>query len=313
MEEQNTSTPQNQAVQPSSTQPTGYGVMDLYKSSWATVKKNLAPLAIVTLIGVAINVVVTALAVFFIVNNLFDGGFENIMMSILITAGVSLLAGVYVGLIQIIALKKATENQKVEPAVIMQESLKYLGRAIGYGLFVFAVFLATGFVLGVVSSAVGALGALLGLAAIVAIVFAAFKYAFVQFLIVEPKPMGFMERFKVSDKLTKGIYTTIFAAALLAMVLGIAGGIVSGILTSPFDTKAKSTNTSNTITFNFDDEDDLSAAFNESTKQAVKDEFGSKYLIKQLITSAISWGLGLVVMGAFLDLYVKRKKALGIQ
>ncbi len=170
---------------------TNYSVGQMYKNSWEVVKKNIKPLAVITLIGVVVNVAITAIVSIIFVNNLVDD-LSGAVLSGVIAGAVGILAGIFVGLLQVIALKKATEGKHIVTGEVVNESLKYVPRALSYGLFVVGIFAAAAIVIGVLTSAAGGLGALAGIAFVVALVIAVFRYAFVQFLVVEPKEMAFM-------------------------------------------------------------------------------------------------------------------------
>jgi hypothetical protein len=226
------------------------------------------------------------------------------LVSGLVTAAVSILSGVFVGLLQIISLKKATEGKPVVPGEVINESKKFIPRALQYGLFVVAVVVASAIVIGLVSAAIGPVGALLGLAFVVAMIIAAFRYAFLQYIVVESHEMAFMDRFKLSQKLTDGIYGTIFLAALMGFVLGIGAGLVSGALSSPFKTSTKNIDTTFQTRFdNVQTEEDFYDAFDDARDEVAKQSLDANYVIRQIITGVISWGVGLITMGAFLELY----------
>ena len=287
-----------------------YSVGELYKKSWEVVKKHAKELATVTLIGVVVNVAVSALVVFAIVNNFVDD-VSSVVVSSSIAGIVGILAGVFVGLLQVVALKRVSEGKEVKTSEVVNEAVSFIPRALGYGAFVVGIFV----VAGIVAALLGPIGILIGLASIVAIVIALFRYAFVQFLIVEPKEMGFMERFTTSQKLTDGIYGTLFVTWLIAIVLSIGGSIVGGILSSPFKVET-STGSNVSVEYNFNNAQsvqDFRNDLNKTVKESTKEQFGANYIIKQLITQAISWGIGLVVLGALLELYKKRKSALRMQ
>ncbi len=288
-----------------------YSVSELYKTSWELVKKNSKSLAVITLIGVAVNVAISSFAVFAIMNNLVDD-VSSAVVSGIIGGAISILAGLFVGLLQVIALKRATEGKAINASGVVNESLKFVPRAASYGLFVVGIFIAAATLIALLTAMAGVLGVLAGIAFFVMVIVALFRYAFVQFLIVEPKEMSFMERFTVSEKLTKGVYNTIFLVALMSIVLSIAGGIVGGIVSSPFNQKAEVKQT-NSVQYEFNNAqsvEDFRENFNKAVKENVKDQFGVKYVIKQIITQSISWGIGLIVLGALLGLYNKRKSAL---
>lgn len=288
-----------------------YSVSDLYKKAWTSIKKQWQPLLILTLVGVAITALLTVISTALIINQLANSisdndGFGGAIAGGLVTGVVALLASVYISLIQVVALKKATEGTKIVPAEILKESMNYIGRAILYGLFVFGLIGLAGFVIALT----GPLGALLGLLMIPAIIIALFRYVFVQFLIVEPKEMEFMERFKVSQRLSKGIYGTIFLMVLLAFGIGIVSGIVGGIFSAPF--KPDSNIDSSSITFNYNDDEDFETFAENLKDEANKTTIDANYVITQVITGAFSGVVSLVVLGAFLELYKQRKHELKV-
>ncbi len=101
---------------------------------------------------------------------------------------------------------------------------------------------------------------------------------------------------------------------LMALVLSIGAGIVGGILGSPFKQKAN-TNTVTSISYDFNSAkslEDIRAEANKAVKDNAKDQFNFNYLMRTLISQAISWGIGLVVIGALLELYNKRKATLHV-
>lgn len=297
-------------------QPAGgasYAVMELYKSSWNTIKKNLLKFVVITLIGVAISVAITTIMTFLIINNLFDS-VSGLIASSAVAVVVGVLASVFVTLLQVVSLKKATEKGEFSYDDVMQDSLKFTPRAIGYGLFITLV-LSLAF-MGVVGVAllVGPLGALLSIALVVLLVVLLFRYAFLQFLIIEEKPMGFLDRFRESERLTKGIYMPIFLVFLVGILVSIATGIVGGVLASPFQKNAQQAVVTNEITFDFENiqnESDFEDALNDSIDDAAEQTFNVNYLIATFITSAFSWGAGLLILGASLELYKRRKTELG--
>lgn len=286
---------------------TSYSVGKLYSHAWETVKKNFKDLALITLIGVGVQVAISTIIIGLIVNN-FVNDVESAIVSGLVVAAVAVIGGVFAGLLQIIALKKATEQKKIVVGEVVQESMKYVPRALGYGAFVVAIFIAAAIISGVLASAASILGLLFGLALLVAAIIAIFRYAFVQFLIVEEKPYGFMERFKMSQKMTDGIYGTLFLAWLMAVVLGIGAGIVGGILASPFQSDTPDISTSIQLDLeNAESFDDFENAISDASEEANGTSIDANYIITQIITLTFSWGVGLVVMGAFLELYKHRK------
>lgn len=294
--------------QASSTNGANYSVGNFYKKSWEVIKKNLSQLAIITIIGVLINVALSALIIFVIVNNLFDS-WSGWIAGILVGAVVNIVAGTFVGLLQLIALKKVSEGQKLETNEVMSEAWRFVPRALMYSLFVVGIFIAAGIVTGLLSAAVGALGILAGLAILVAAVIAAFRYVFVPFLIVEPKETAFLERFNISERMTRGIYGTIFLVWLVGLLLAIGGGIVGSILSAPFSEKTR-VNNSASITIDYNNvqsAEDFQSQIQDAADDAGKENFSGKYLIAQVITQAISWGIGLVIIGAMLELYKQRK------
>lgn len=294
--------------QASSTNGANYSVGNFYKKSWEVIKKNLSQLAIITIIGVLINVALSALIIFVIVNNLFDS-WSGWIAGILVGAVVNVVAGTFVGLLQLIALKKVSEGQKLETNEVMSEAWRFVPRALMYSLFVVGIFIAAGIVTGLLSAAVGALGILAGLAILVAAVIAAFRYVFVPFLIVEPKETAFLERFNISERMTRGIYGTIFLVWLVGLLLAIGGGIVGSILSAPFSEKTR-VNNSASITIDYNNvqsAEDFQSQIQDAADDAGKENFSGKYLIAQVITQAISWGIGLVIIGAMLELYKQRK------
>ena len=286
---------------------TSYSVGKLYLHAWETVKKNFKDLAVITLIGVGVQVAVSAIIIGIFVNN-FINDVESAIVSGLVVAAVAVIGGVFAGLLQIVALKKATEQKKIVVSEVVQESMKYVPRALGYGAFVVAIFIAAAIVSGVLGSVASILGLLFGLALFAVAIIAIFRYAFVQFLIVEDKPYGFMERFKLSQKMTDGIYGTLFLAWLMAVVLGIGAGIVGGILASPFqsDTNDVSTSFERNLE-NAESFEDFNNAIREASDEANNTNVDANYIIAQIITLSFSWGIGLIIMGAFLELYKHRK------
>jgi hypothetical protein len=294
----------------SSSGSSNYSVGEMYKKSWNTVKKHLGPLATITLIGVVINVAISAVATFAIVNNIFDD-ISSAIVSGLVGGIVSILAGVFVSLLQVISLKRLSEGQKINPGEVISESLQYLPRALSYGAFIIGIFIVATGVIAVLTAAAGPLGALAGIAFAVGLVIAVFRYAFLQFLIVEKKEMAFMERFKLSQKLTNGIYGTLFMMWLMAIVLSIGGAIIGGIISAPFNSKVQTKPSDIKYDFsNAQSVEDFRKEVNKTVKSSSKAEFDAKYILRQLIAQAISWGIGLVVLGALLELYNKRKSGL---
>jgi len=298
-------------------QPAGgssYAVMELYKSSWNTIKKNLVKFVVITLIGVAIHVAITALTTFLVINNLFDS-VSGTIATVAVSVIVGVLASVFVTLLQVVSLKKATEKGDFTYDDVMQESLKFTPRAIGYGLFITLVLtLAFMGVIGV-ALAIGALGALLSIVLFVVMIVLLFRYAFLQFLIIEEKPMGFLDRFRESERLTKGIYMPIFLVFLVGFLVSIASGIAGSILASPFQQNANQAAITNEVTFNFEniqDESDFEDALNDSIDEVAKDSFNVNYLVSTFITSAFSWAAGLLILGASLELYKRRKAEVGV-
>lgn len=301
MEEQATPTKVPESVK-------NYDVMKLYSSSWELVKKNIKELAVITLIGVAINVLITALIVFVVINNISDG-FDSAILTSMLSAAVAILASIYVGILQVVALKKASESKKIIVSEVVQESWKYVPVAIKYGIFIVAVFISGGFATGLLSSFVGPLGVLFGLALMVALIIAIFRYAFIQLLIVEDKPFGFMERFTVSQKLSNGIYGKLAMMWLIAVLLGIGAGIVGSIVSSPFNERVVDRSLNVQLKLNDDDND---VGYRGIISDATDEKATVNYFIREIITQTISWGIGLVILGAFLELYRLRKTDVGI-
>ena len=294
-----------------SSAPAGsYSVGALYSSAWNTIKANLKPLALITLFGVAVSTIITVLSTMVIVNAIVDSvnDSEGVVAAIVgsaVTVGIAVLAGIFLSLLQIVALKKATEKKAIDAREIVNESLKYLPRMIKYGLFVVGIVLGAALVTGLIGGVVGPLALLLGLALIVAAIIATFRYAFVQFIIIEPKDVPFMQRFTMSQKMTEGIYGTIFLIWLVGACLGFAAGIVSGIASSPFKPKADTSN----ISFDFssvEDEDDLYEAVDKVSNEVNDVDIDANYVISQLIAGITSGAVSLVVSGAFLELYKQR-------
>ena len=216
--------------------PASYKVGELYKKSWELVKKNYRQLAIITLIGVIVNVAISAFMVFVVVNKLVDDAGSAIVSGI-IASSVAILAGVFVGLLQIIAIKRLRSSKEIDVSSVVHETTGLIGRALSYGAFVVLVMIGSAVVITLLTRAVGPLGVLAGLAFIVATVIAIFRYAFVQFVIVEPQEMKFLDRFKKSEALTKNIYGTLVKVWLMAIVLTIGGAIIGAIISAPFKSK----------------------------------------------------------------------------
>ena len=287
-------------------------VIELFNHSWAVIKKNFKELAIITLIGVAINVAISALLVFAVIN-IFLENTEGAVLTVIIGGAVAVLGSVFTGLFQVVALKKAIEGKKIIPGEIIKESWTFVPIVLRYAFALLGVLLLSGFIAGILTSIFAPLGALFGFALLVAFIIALFRYAFVQFIIIEPKSFRFMERFTISEKLTNGIYSTLIMVWLVSIGLGIGAGITSSILSSPFNESA-SNKISNT-SYDFSDAesfDDLRRDVRKATKEAVQESFSVKYVIKEVITQAITWGVGLVVLGALLELYNMRKKEVTI-
>ena len=154
-------------------------------------------------------------------------------------------------------------------------------------------------------------GAILYLLLIPLIIIAAFRYAFVPYLIIEDKKQGFLERFQTSRKLTEGIYGKIFLAGVIAVVLGIAVGIITSLLSTPFQNKAVTNNsyTSNQIKFGeIENERDFRRALKQNTENALT----SGNIIATIIQETGSAAMGIIVLGAMLELYRRRKEDLNI-
>ena len=293
-----------------------YSASDLYSKAWATLKKHIKQLGIITIIGVIVSVVIQVITTIVIVNNIQDivndtDGFAGSIVAALVSVAVSVLASVFITLLQVVALKSATEGKSIELGNVMNESMKYLPRAISYGAFVVAVVMAGGIATGFIGAAAGPLGLLLGLALIVGLVIAAFRYAFVQFLIVEPKEMPFMERFKVSERLTNGIYGSIFVVWLIGFLIAIVGGIAGGILSSPFQSKSTANDLSTSINFNsVEDTDDFISAVNKAADESKKIDVDVNYVLAALIVGVANGFVSFLILGAFLELYKQRKAEL---
>lgn len=287
-------------------------VVELFNNSWNVIKKNFKEFATVTLIGVAINVVISSLLVFAVINVLFDST-EGAVLTVIISGAVAVIASVFTGLFQVIALKKAVEGKKIDAGEVIRESWNFVPLTFKYAFAILSVLVVAGFVAGILTAIAAPLGVLFGFALLIGLIIALFRYAFVQFLIVEPKNYGFMERLTISEKLTNGIYTTLILVWLVSIGLGFVAGIGGAILSAPF--KDSTANKISSTRYDYSDPEsfeDLRKDIQKATKEATQDSFSAKYAIRQLITQAISWGIGLIILGALLELYTIRKKEVSI-
>ena len=131
------------------------------------------------------------------------------------------------------------------------------------------------------------------------------------YIIVEKEEMPFMKRFKLSQELTDGFYSTIFLIALLGFILGIGAGILSAVASAPYITSTTDVETTNQANFdNIETKDDFVEAFEEVREEVANQSIDANYVIRQIIAGIFSWGIGLLTIGAFLELYKERRKDL---
>lgn len=299
-----------------------YSVLEMYKKSWATVKSNLWPLVAVSVIGAVLVSVVAIVAAATIISN-FPTTVDELgefFVSFVVAAILMGLAGLYSGLLQIVSLKSGVETGKVEIAESLKQSIKVLPRALLYGLFVIALLIAAGLALVLLGSISEVLALLGGIALVVAVIIAMFRYAFVQYIVVEPKDVPFLERFRLSQKLTNGIYSLLLMMWLMAFLLGIGFAIVTTIITAPFNDSSTSANNTSSLETSLSEidenasaEDQINAAltaFNDALDEEITEEteINGGYVATQLISQILSSGLSLVILGAFLHLYRQRTK-----
>lgn len=295
-----------------------YSVGNLYKKSWQTVKSNLWPLVLVTLISALLVTVATVITAGLLIGTFPTSidDLDDFIVSAIAAVVLIGLVGIVAGLLQVIALKSGVENGRVEVASSVKNAFKFVPRVLAYGVFLVALMVAALVVI-VILGAIAEPLAILGVLALVfLVIMAVFRYAFLQYLIVETRPMGFLERFKVSQKMTSGIYGKLALLWLVAVGLSIVGGIVSTVITSPFTEESTTS-----IKVNFDGidenastEDQLNsafAAFNDALDETRENntlDITPGYVVAQIISQTITWGVSLVVLGAALHLYNQRSK-----
>lgn len=287
-----------------------YDVISFYESSWRLVKNNLRPLALVTALGIIVNILVTIAFWYVIVQNIEDG-ISSAVITGSVSIAISIIASMFVYLLQLIAIRRVQNNKPLVISEVSREAIGFVPRALGYSFFIAGAVIASVAVITLLAAATAGIGAILYLLLIPLIIIAAFRYAFVPYLIIEDKKQGFLERFQTSRKLTEGIYGKIFLAGVIAVVLGIAVGIITSLLSTPFQNKAVTNNsyTSNQIKFGeIENERDFRRALKQNTENALT----SGNIIATIIQETGSAAMGIIVLGAMLELYRRRKEDLNI-